>query len=435
MTHPGELRQEAAMNREVALILAGGRGERLSILAEERAKPAVVFGGKYRIIDFTLSNCVHSGIQRVALLTQYRPRSLNRHIGIGKPWDLDRMGGGIVLLQPFAGRRASDWYKDTADAVYQNLDFVEESGADQALILSGDHIYNMRYDEMVSFHRERKADCTVGTVEVPVEQASRYGIVEVNQEHELVDFQEKPTRPKGNVASMGIYLFNKDVLMVKLAEDAASPESTHDFGRDIVPTMLGRYGVYAYRFHGYWRDVGTVQSYWEANLDLVSALPQLNLYDREHPILTRVQGHPPAKSGPRAQIIRSLVGEGCVINGVVHNSVLSPGVYVEEGAIVEESILFDDCHVAHGAHIHRSILDKEVCVAHEARIGWGEDYTPSEDEPDHLNTGLTLVGKRATIPPSTRIGRNCKVYPGCGADAFFSDTIPSGKTVGGARPT
>jgi glucose-1-phosphate adenylyltransferase len=417
------------MNRVVALILAGGRGERLSILSEERAKPAVVFGGKYRIIDFTLSNCVHSGIQRVALLTQYRPRSLNAHIGIGKPWDLDRMGGGIVLLQPYEGRYSSDWYRGTADAVHQNLLYVEESKADQALILSGDHIYQMQYNEMIAFHRDKGADCTVGLVNVSLEEASRYGILEIDSQNAIVAFHEKPKEPRGTLASMGIYILEKDVLLEKLAEDAANPGSTHDFGRDIIPTMLGRYRVYGYRFDGYWRDVGTVRALWEANMDLLADLPGLNLYDESHPVLTRSQNRPPARSGPRAQIMRSIVSEGCIINGVVHNSVLSRGVYVEEGAVIEDSILFDDCHVQRAAHIHTSILDKEVIVGHEARIGWGYDLTPNDEEPDHLNTGITVVGSRARIPASARIGRNCKVYPGCDAEAFSDDTVPSGRTV------
>ncbi len=422
------------MNRTIAMVLAGGRGDRLSILSEERAKPAVVFGGKYRIIDFTLSNCVHSGIQKVALLTQYRPRSLNEHIGIGKPWDLDRMGGGIFLLQPYTGRRSSDWYKNTADAVYQNLEFIEESRAERVLVLSGDHIYNMRYNDMIAFHLARGADCTVAAMEVPLEDARRYGLIRLNQFSEVVEFVEKPARPQSNLASMGIYLFDKGALVEVLTRDAADPTSSHDFGRDIFPYMLGRYKVYAYRFNGYWRDVGTVQSYWEANMDLLSDRPLLDLYDPEHPVLTRPQSRPPSKSGPHALITRSLVCDGCIINGAVRNSVLSRGVQVEEGAVVEDSIILDDCYIEAGAAVHRSIIDKEVRVQRASIVGWGEDFTPNEDEPDHLNTGITLVGKRATIPPGVKIGRNCKVYPGTLAEAFRQDLIPSGSTVGKPLP-
>lgn len=414
----------------IALILAGGRGDRLSILSEERAKPAVLFGGKYRIIDFTLSNCVHSGINKVALLTQYRPRSLNDHIGIGKPWDLDRMGGGIFLLQPYVDRNTSGWYKGTADAVYQNLEFVEENNPDEVLILAGDHIYNMRYDDMIAFHRTRKADCTMGTLEVPIEEASRYGILTLSKDGEIVEFVEKPPRPKSNLVSMGIYVFNKDVLIEELKSDAANPNSSHDFGKDVIPCMVGKRRVYGYPFKGYWRDVGTIHSYWEANMDLVSDLPQLNLYDADHPVLTRTQSRPPHKSGPNAQITRSLVCDGCIINGIVRHSIISRGVYVEEGAVVEDSILFDDCYIERGAYVHRSILDKEVRVGRDARVGCGEDFTPNVDEPGHLNSGITLVGKRAVIPPGIRIGRNCKIHPATAASAFAASFIPSGKTVG-----
>jgi glucose-1-phosphate adenylyltransferase len=393
----------------------------------------VVFGGAYRIIDFTLSNCVHSGIQTVGIITQYEPRSLNQHIRNGRPWDLDRAIGGVYLLQPYIGRRVSEWYKGTADAVYQNLLFAIESHAEQVLILSGDHIYNMRYNDMVSFHREKEADCTIGVVPVPIKDAPRYGMLEVNQEGEIVGFEEKPVNPTCDLASMGIYLFNKDVLIDKLCQDAENSESTHDFGTDIIPSMLGKYRVCGYRFDGFWRDVGTVHSYWEANMELVADLPRLNLYDLDHPVLTRPQNRPPMKSGPRAHISRSLVSDGCIVNGIVYNSVLSPGVYVEEGAVVEESILFDDCYIARGAHVHRSILDKEVYVGYEAHVGCTEDYSPNDEEPQHLSTGITLVGKRVQIPPSTRIGRNCKIYPGILGDAFPSDTIPSGRTVRNSR--
>ncbi|MBI4328841.1 MAG: glucose-1-phosphate adenylyltransferase [Chloroflexi bacterium] len=424
------------MDKAIALILAGGRGDRLSILSEERAKPAVVFAGKYRIIDFALSNCVHSGIQKVALLTQYRPRSLNEHIGIGRPWDLDRMGGGIFLLQPYTGRLSSDWYKNTADAVHQNLSFVEESRADLVLVLAGDHIYSMRYDAMLAFHRAHGADCTVGVVEVPTKEASRYGVLTLGQEGKVVRFTEKPAHPESGTVSMGIYVFTRDALMRELERDAADPNSTHDFGTDILPGMVDRCPVYGYQFSGYWRDVGTVQSYWEANMDLVADMPQLNLYDRDHPVLTRVQSRPAAKTGPSAQITRSLVGDGCIINGVVRNSILSPGVYVEEDAVVEDSVVFDDCFIGRWARVHYSILDKEVTVGQEAVVGWGEDFTPNEEEPDRLNTGITLVGKRATVPPRTKVGRNCKVYPGtrASASAFASEEVHSGKVVGTPLP-
>lgn len=417
------------MNRTIAMILAGGRGDRLSILSEERAKPAVIFGGKYRIIDFALSNCVNSGIFKVALLTQYMPRSLNDHIGIGKPWDLDRMDGGITILQPYLGRQRNEWYKNTADAVYQNLRFVEESKADYVMILAGDHVYRMRYDEMVRHHEHHSADCTVGVVTVPLQEASRFGILTMDEDGRIVDFAEKPANPRSGTASMGIYLFNRQTLIERLTEDAADSESTHDFGHDIIPSMINRDKVYGYIYKDYWRDVGTVEAYWQANMDLLADLPQLNLYDMDNPVLTRNQNRPPAKVGPRAQVIRGLLTNGCIVNGSVRNSVLSPGVYVEDGAVVEDSIIFDDCFIDRRAYVHRAVLDKEVRVGREAQIGWGDDYAPNRDEPTHLTGGITIVGKRAIVPAHVRIGRNCKIYPGAVDRDYTSDTVPSGETV------
>jgi glucose-1-phosphate adenylyltransferase len=421
------------MNRVLALILAGGRGERLSILAEERAKPAVAFGGKYRIIDFALSNCVNSGLFRVGILTQYRPRSLNEHIGIGRPWDLDRSTGGVTLLQPYIGRKASDWYKGTADAVYQNLYFVEESQSDQVLILAGDHIYKMRYEDMLEFHRSHKADATVGVVEVPLEEGRRYGVLSLDKNERIVDFQEKPSRPQSNLASMGIYVFKRECLVEALEEDAHR-RSGHDFGHDIIPALLGRHRVFGYRFDGYWRDIGTIDAYWQANMDLLGELPELNLYDPDNIVRTKDQQRPPLKAGPNSRISRSLLSSGCIINGYVQNSVLSPGVFVEEGATVADSILFDDCHISTGAVVARSILDKLAFVGAHSHVGWGEDYTPNQEEPEVLNSGITIVGKRARIPTSIRIGRNCIVGPGVREEDLTADYLASGSSISATGP-
>ncbi|MBI4498204.1 MAG: glucose-1-phosphate adenylyltransferase [Chloroflexi bacterium] len=420
------------MNKVLALILAGGQGERLSILSEERAKPAVIFGGKYRIIDFTLSNCINSGISRIGILTQYRPRSLNDHIGIGKPWDLDRSDGGVILLQPFIGRDVSFWYRGTADAVFQNLDFVEEHRKEQILILAGDHIYSMRYDDMIAFHRARGADVTVAVSEVPIEEASRYGIITLDEEDRVVAFDEKPPQPKSNLVSMGIYVFNRDALIERLTEDALRP-STHDFGRDIIPAMVGQDRVYGYRFKGYWRDVGTIEAYWQANMDLLVELPEFNLYDPYNVVRTKSSERPPAKIGPRAHMSRSLVCHGCIINGYVERSILSPGVFVEEGAVIRDSILFDDVYVERDAVINRAILDKEVRVGSGAQIGYGDDLTPNRQEPHILNTGITLVGKRTHLPPGLRVGRNCKIGPGLLAGDFPSPFVASGESVNGKQ--
>ena len=417
------------MNKVMAMVLAGGRGDRLSILSEERAKPAVPFAGKYRIIDFTLSNCVNSGVATVALLTQYRPRSLNDHIGIGRPWDLDRSTGGIVLLQPYVGRSHSDWYKGTADAVYQNLYFVEESRVDEVLILAGDHIYTMHYDEMVRFHREHKADVTIGVTEVAWPDATRYGILSLGSDGRVQEFVEKPAQPKSNLASMGIYVFNKETLIEKLSEDTRSAASTHDFGRDVVPSMIESHRVMGFRFTGYWRDVGTVESYWQANMDLIQDLPVFNLYDPSTVVRTKPRNRPPAKSGPHALVHRSLICDGCILNGTVRTSVVSPGSFIEDGAVVEDSILFDDTFVGRGARLHRAIVDKEVTIGAGAVVGWGDDMSPNHDEPTHLNTGITIVGKRAQVPAGARIGRNCKVLPGVREQDYPEQTVPSGRTV------
>lgn len=412
----------------LALILAGGQGDRLSILSEHRAKPAVIFGGKYRIIDFVLSNCANSGITRVGVLTQYRPRSLNDHIGSGRPWDLDREGGGVYLLQPYLGREISDWYRGTADAVYQNLFFVEESNADEVLILAGDHIYAMTYDAMLQFHRDNKADVTVPVYEVPYEDAHRFGIIELDGEGRVTHFWEKPEKPPGTLASTGIYLFNKDVLIDRLQADAAHTTS-HDFGRDILPQMIGEYRVFGYPLSGYWRDVGTVEAYWQANMDLLIDLPELNLYDPNTIVRTREPRYPPAKIGPRAHVGRSLLNAGDIINGHVEHSIISPGVYIESGAVVRDSIISDGCVIARGAVIERAVLDKEVYVGEGAVVGPSGDFTPNMERPELLNSGISIVGKRARLPAGLQVGRNCVIGPGVRTDEYDGLVLPSGSTV------
>ena len=412
------------------MILAGGQGDRLSILSEERAKPAVPFGGRYRIIDFALSNCVNSGIHKVGVLTQYRPRSLNEHIGIGRAWDLDRSDGGVSLLQPYLGREDADWYSGTADAVYQNLFFIEEYRADFVLVLAGDHIYQMAYDDLVEFHRVKQADVTVGLYEVPIEEAHRFGIVTVDDSGRVVAFDEKPAKPKSNLVSMGIYVFSKDVIIARLSEDAEREGSHHDFGRDIIPHMIASGDhVFGYRFQGYWRDVGTIDALWRANMDLLEDVPELNLYQRDFPLRTKSLDLPPAKVGPWGRPERSLLSEGCIVNGFVYRSVLSPGVYVERDAVIRDSVIFNDCRIERGANIERCIIDKEVRVGEWSCIGFGDDFTPNRQRPDLLDSGLTIVGKRAHLPPYIRVGRNCLIGPGVGPEQLPQDYLPSGETV------
>ena len=418
------------MQDVLAMILAGGMGNRLSILACERAKPAVPFGGRYRLIDFTLSNCINSGIRRVGVVVQYAPRSLAQHLGEGRPWGLDYPGGkGFTLLQPYISRTSRDWYKGTADAILQNVRFIEEQRVKQVLVLGADHVYTMRYDPMVAFHRHHGADITVGVIEVPLEQANRFGIVQLDHNNVVVGFEEKPAQPKSNLISMGIYVFNKGALVRCLEEDTRQQGSIHDFGKDVIPACMTRYKIMGFNYRGYWRDVGTVESYWQANMDLVVDLPPLNLYDAENEIRTGLHSDPPVKLGPNAIARRSLISNGAVINGNVWNSILSPHVYVEEGAVVSESIIFDDTHIGPDTVVHRSIIDKQVWVGSGCLIGWGDDYTPNKDEPDNLNTGLTLVGKGARVPPGTKIGRNCKIGCWVKDTDFISSFVPSGYSI------
>jgi glucose-1-phosphate adenylyltransferase len=418
------------MKKVLALILAGGEGKRLSVLAQRRAKPAVPFAGKYRIIDFTLSNCVNSGINAVAVVPQYNPRSLARHIGVGKPWDLDRVVGGITLLYPFVSTNGEmHWYKGTAEAVYHNLRFIQDSRVDEVLILSGDHVYTMHYEEMIKFHRQQGTDITIGVTEVPWNEANRFGIIVLDDNNRVIAFEEKPSQPKSNLASMGIYIFNKDILC-EVLEDAHR-RGLQDFGSQIIPEAIAKYQIYGYKYKGYWRDVGTIEAYWQANMDLVVDVPPFNLYDPETGVRTLSVDMPPVKIGPKAQISRSLVSNGCIINGSVSNSVLSPHVYVEEGAHVMDSIIFHDTVIDQDAVVHRSIIDKECYIGQGCWIGYGDDYTPNKDEPNYLNCGITVIGEAARLPPGLRIGRNCKIDPGVQESDFSTLSIPSGSSVAG----
>ena len=418
------------MENTVAMILAGGQGKRLSVLSEKRAKPAVPFGGKYRIVDFALSNCVNSEIYTVGVLTQYRPFSLIDHIGIGKYWDLDRAVGGVKILQPYEGREGFDWYKGTADAIYQNIDFIERFNPLYVLILSGDHIYKMDYNEIIGYHIEKKADVTISAIEVDWSEANRFGIIIRDQNGKILKFQEKPKNPESNLASMGIYVFNFEFLKEVVIKDASNPNSSHDFGKDIIPTIIETSNIYAYIFKGYWRDVGTVESYWQANMDLLADIPSLNLYDPDYPIYTRTENEPPAKFSGGSYITRSLLSSGCIIEGEVINSVLSPGVYVEKGAVVKDSIVMSYTHIKQGAILDRVILDKYVVVGNNTILGYGDDNTPNKIEPDKLNTGITVVGKNVSIPSGIKIGRNVRIDPDVMEEDFLDiKYVRSGEIV------
>jgi glucose-1-phosphate adenylyltransferase len=414
----------------LTLILAGGEGSRLSILGEKRAKPAVPFGGKYRIIDFALSNAVNSELYRIAVLTQYRPHSLMQHIGIGEPWDLNRSRpNGVQIWQPYRGRRDQDWYRGTSDALYQNRSFIAEDGSDLTLVLSGDHIYKQDYRDLLRYHRDHGADLTVAVMHVRPDEVHRFGIMSVDDANRITRFAEKPTQADSTLASMGIYVFNTAFLLRRLDEDAQDRSSAHDFGKTIIPQMVERDLVYAYPFDGYWVDVGTIHAYWETNLDLLAEQPGLDLYDPAWVIHTRSQERGPVKLAPSASALGSLLSNGCIIHGTVINSVLAPGVRVERGALVRDCVIMNDTTIRAGAVVDRCVLDKEIEVGSDAHVGVGDDNLPNEREPHNLTTGITIVGKRAHIPANTIIGRNCRIDANVTPAAFTASEIPSGATV------
>ena len=353
----------------VAMILAGGQGSRLGILTKNIAKPAVPFGGKYRIIDFPLSNCSNSGIYTVGVLTQYKPLDLNNHIGIGDPWDLDRRDGGVSILPPYQEEKGGDWYKGTANAIYQNIEFIDRYEPEYVLILSGDHIYKMDYYKMLDFHKENDADATIAVIDVPIEEASRFGIMNTREDNSIYEFEEKPTNPKSTNASMGIYIFDWSVLKKFLIDDENDIKSDNDFGKNIIPNMLnGGKKLMAYPFKGYWKDVGTIQSLWEANMDLLKLDNKLNLYDREWKIYSQNEVSPAHYIGENAKIINSLIVEGCIINGKVENSILSQGVYVGKNTVIIDSVIMPNVKIGDNVRIEKAIIGNNAIINHSCRI-------------------------------------------------------------------
>ena len=384
----------------VVMLLAGGQGSRLYALTQKIAKPAVSFGGKYRIIDFPLSNCINSGFDTVGVLTQYQPLLLNDYIGNGLPWDLDRTFGGVKILPPYQGNTGADWYKGTANAIWQNMEFINRYDAKYVLILSGDHIYRMDYAKMLDFHKESGADCTIAVLDVSLEEASRFGIMSTNEDGSIYKFTEKPKNPDSTKASMGIYVFTKDKLQQYLAADAADPASSNDFGKNIIPNMLAAgEKMMAYPFEGYWKDVGTIQSLWEANMDLLGDKPVLSMQDESWRIYSRHGAEAPQFVGENAQVINSSVTAGCEILGTVKNSVLGPGVTVGEGAVVEDSVIFNDVHIGRGARVSYSILDANVTVGEGATVGEGRE---SGKEIAVLGAGV-VVAEGQTVPAGAMI--------------------------------
>ncbi len=414
-----------------AVILAGGEGTRLRSLTAKRAKPAVPFGGKYRIIDFVLSNCVNSNIFDVLVLTQYRPHSLNDHIGLGRPWDLDRsFTGGVKLLQPYKGRLDTDWYAGTADAVTQNLNFVRQTRPEYVLILSGDHIYQMDYDVLIQYHREKETDVTVCAIEVPLDEASRYGILDTDADNNIRAFVEKPAEPPGTLANMGVYVFNYDVLEEVLTEDRYLEDSNHDFGKDIIPKMIdSSMSVVAYPYGGYWIDVGTVDAFWEAHMDLLGTPPSMNLNDRTWIIHTRSEERPSVNIVSHATISNSMLTDGVVVSegATIENSVLSPGVFVGPNAVIRDSVILTDAYIEAGATVERCIVDKIVVVGQNARVGQIREVG---------DLGITVIGKNTHVPAGWSVGTECVLGTDLTEKDFadFSDkTVPSGTHLGYQR--
>ena len=394
----------------IAMLLAGGQGSRLYALTRDIAKPAVPFGGKYRIIDFPLSNCVNSGIDTVGVLTQYQPLQLNEYIGNGQPWDLDRIHGGVYVLPPYQKSSNSDWYTGTANAIYQNINFINRYDPEYVVILSGDHIYKMDYSKMLEFHKQKQADCTIAVMEVPWEEASRFGIMACDEDKKIYEFAEKPKEPKSNLASMGIYIFSWGKLRKYLEEDEANPESENDFGKNVIPAMLQNgEKMYAYAFQGYWKDVGTINSLWEANMDLLNPNVPLDLYDDSWKIYARNPVMPPQYVAETAVTQNAMITEGCIVEGEVDFSILFSGAVVEKGAVVHDSIIMPGSVVKAGAVVEYSIVAENVVIGENAKVGCGPENVEDKDA-----WGVTVIAK------GIHIGKNVKIP----AKAMIEQDVP-----------
>lgn len=408
----------------IAMLLAGGQGSRLGVLTAKVAKPAVAFGGKYRIIDFPLSNCINSGIDTVGVLTQYQPLRLNTHIGIGIPWDLDRNIGGVTILPPYEKSTNSEWYTGTANAIYQNLDYMETYNPDYVLILSGDHIYKMDYEVMLDYHKENKADVTIAAMPVPMEEASRFGIVVTEDGGKITEFQEKPPQPKSNLASMGIYIFSWPALREALV--ALKDEPGCDFGKHIIPYCHEKSErLFAYEYNGYWKDVGTLGSYWEANMELIDIIPEFNLYEEFWKIYTNSGILPPQYISGQSVIERSIIGNGSEIYGHVHNCIVGSGVTIEEGAVVRDSIIMKDVKIGKGCVVDKSIIAEGCVIGDNVTLGIGSDV-PNKLKPAVYSFGLVTIGENSVVPSGVQIGKNTAI-----SGVTTKEDYPNGMLEGG----
>ena len=418
----------------IAMLLAGGQGSRLGVLTQKVAKPAVSFGGKYRIIDFPLSNCINSGVDTVGVLTQYQPLRLNSHIGIGIPWDLDRNVGGVTILPPYERSKGSDWYTGTANAIYQNLEYMESYNPDYVLILSGDHIYKMDYEVMLEYHKANNADVTIACMPVPIEEASRFGIVITDENNRITEFEEKPAHPRSNLASMGIYIFSWKAL--KEALIAMSEEPGCDFGKHVIPYCHQKQErIFAYEYNGYWKDVGTLGSYWEANMELIDIIPEFNLYEEYWKIYTKSDIIPPQYVAADAVIDRGIIGEGTEVHGTITNSVIGAGVTIEPGAEVHDSIIMRDCHIKAGAKVNKAIVAEDTTVGEGSELGVGE-YAPSKYDPKVYQFDLVTIGEHSVIPDHVKIGKNTAISGVTTPKDYTDGALASGDYIikaGGVR--
>lgn len=411
----------------IAMLLAGGQGSRLGVLTAKVAKPAVAFGGKYRIIDFPLSNCINSGIDTVGVLTQYQPLRLNTHIGIGIPWDLDRNIGGVTILPPYEKSNSSEWYTGTANAIYQNLDYMETFNPDYVLILSGDHIYKMDYEVMLDYHKENNADVTIAAMPVPIEEASRFGIVITDEDGRITEFQEKPPQPKSNLASMGIYIFSWPALKEALV--ALKDEPGCDFGKHIIPYCHEKNErLFAYEYNGYWKDVGTLGSYWEANMELIDIVPEFNLYEEFWKIYTNSDIIPPQYISGQSVIERSIIGDGSEVYGEVHNCVIGSGVTIGEGTVVKDSIIMKDVSIGKGCVIDKSIIAENCEIGDNVTFGIGSDV-PNKLKPAVYSFGLVTVGENSVIPGQVQIGKNTAISGVTSKEDYPNGILESGETL------
>lgn len=411
----------------IAMLLAGGQGSRLGVLTSKLAKPAVAFGGKYKIIDFPLSNCINSGIDTVGVLTQYRPLRLNQHIGIGIPWDLDRNIGGVTVLPPYEKSNNSEWYTGTANAIYQNIEFIDYYNPDYVLILSGDHIYKMDYEHMLDYHKSMNADVTLATYQVPWEEASRFGVVITNDDGIISEFEEKPENPRSNKASMGIYIFNWKILREALVTMKDQPGC--DFGKNIIPYCHENGNkICAYDFKEYWKDVGTLGSYWEANMELVDIVPEFNLYEEFWKIYTKTDAIPPQYIDEAAKVSKCIIGEGTEIYGTVENSVIGSCVTIGEGAVVKDSIIMNGVTIEAGAYVEKGIIAENVKVGANAKLGVGEEAV-NEMKPNIYAFGLVTIGENSVIPEGVTIGKNTAIFGDTDPSDYPDGTLPSGGSI------